>query len=48
MVRVLQKRHGLISPGDRRNEDRVEKDKGAEGGRQQEVASGSEQVGFRW
>ena len=49
MVRLLQQRHGLIGREDRRNEERQNKDeKDAEGGREQEGASGPEQVGFRW
>src|ERR1700730_14659853 len=46
MVRLLQQRHGLIGREDRRNADRKNKD--AEGGREQQAASGPEQVGFRW
>jgi DNA repair photolyase len=48
MVRLLQQRHGLIGREDRRNEDRKNKDKDAERGREQEGASGAEQVGFAW
>jgi DNA repair photolyase len=54
MVRLLQQRHGLMGRVNRRDEDGKKHEDGekkntnAEGGREQEAASGPEQVGFAW